>query len=183
MISKLRLGPTVVWIVVAGTCCSSGQAVSRSQRSSSTVEPSLESFFLDHRAEVRIRLDFTGVGDKPVLRLVIGVGRTAQALHEIEFDQGGSTARRVAALCPVSSEEMGGIISGMFRAGLLDDAFRWKPQRHDASSQFLLQIEAADKRAANSITGDGAAALRNVVRIHLLPGNKEALHALELVGG
>jgi len=147
------------------------------------VETSLESFFLEHRAEVRIRLDFTGIGDKPVLRLVIGVGRTAQALHEIEFDNLGPTARRIAAVCAVSSEEMSGIISGIFRAGLLDEAFRWEPQRHDASSQFLLQIEAAGKRASCSITGDGAAALRKVVRMHLHRDNKEALRALELVGG
>ncbi len=143
----------------------------------------MESFFLEHRTEVRIRLDFAGIGDKPVLRLAIGVGRTAQDLHEIEFDNDGPTKRRIAALCAVSSEEMGGIISGIFRAGLSDDAFRWEPQRHDASSQFLLQIEAAGKSTASSITGDGAAALRKVVRMHLLPGNNEALHALELVGG
>jgi hypothetical protein len=183
MVSQVWPGPILVWIVVAVTCCSSGRAASGSQRSYRTVETSLESFLLEHRAEVRIRLDFTGIGDKTVLRLVIGVGRTAQDLHEIEFDNGGPAARRIAALCPVSSEEMGGIISGIFRAGLLDDAFRWEPQRHDASSQFLLQIDAAGKRAASSITGDGAAALRKVVRMHLLPSNKEALHTLELVGG
>src|SRR5439155_4416738 len=101
MVSHVWPGPILVWIVVAGTSGAPGWPASGSQRPSRTVETSLESFFLEHRAEVRIRLDFTGIGDKPVLRLVIGVGRTAQALHEIEFDNLGPTARRIAAVCAV----------------------------------------------------------------------------------
>lgn len=143
----------------------------------------MDRVLLDHISEVRIRLAFTGVGDKPVLKLVVGVGASAKDLGEPEFENDDPQARRIAAICPVSDEEMVGIVRQLIRDGWLNDAHRWDAARHDISSQFLFSIEAAGRRAARRITGDGAAALRKLVRDHLRADNASARHALDLAGG